>query len=139
MTAVSRIDKSKPIKDLYYDLAVEAELEERKEVAPPPADNNNQDCKLPVPVYDTPTTPTTSTNFKDDAIPFEVDDDIWCHKLGEAVVPIKLIRKFLDLFPEQKAHQVAQIADRHGKIRQNVRHIIVYDTYENMKKYERKV
>lgn len=116
-----RLDKTKPLKEQFKVLAVEAGLEEPETpittALPAPANDDKTDCC----VDDKPT-----------------PDDIWKHKLGEAVLPLRFLNKFLDLFPGSRAHSVSQIVDAQGEVRDNVRHVVVYDTYENLRRYESK-
>jgi hypothetical protein len=70
-------------------------------------------------------------------LPVDNTESIFKHKLGEAVLPTRLLAPFLALFPPGCANRVQQIANRHAEVDNSMRHVLVYDTYENLKKFEK--
>jgi hypothetical protein len=149
---LSRIDKSKPLKDQYLALAVEAEIETPEVLAlPPPANTNdvNPDFENPYPHQpeggiQPPSTDNCDCPFDPDPpkvveLPVVNTSDIFRHKLGEAVLPTRLLAPFLALFPPGFAHQVQQIANVHAEVDNSMRHVVIYDSYENLKKFERQI
>lgn len=132
-----KVDKTKPLKDQFKTLAEDAGIEVPAKLNEPDPEpepeaaskepDNNKDCKL------------------DDDPPFDVgttlelpsEMDIYKHKLAEAVIPTRLLTQFFAMFPSNTARRVKQISDANGLIKDSVRYVLVYDTWENLRKYEK--
>lgn len=133
---VFTIDRSKPLPEQFQQVLIDAGLMEPPEVPalPAPVNDDKKDdcnvCDLPAEEADTVADTTSELTLW---------EKVWTHKLGEAVIPVSLLASFLAMFPNSSANRVNQIADpATGKMVPHVRHVLVYDTYDNMKKLEGK-
>jgi hypothetical protein len=130
------IDRSKPLKDQFKVLAIEAELIEPDNVLTLPSPQEVRDTcaeKCDLPEEDSNKSPPFDLDVPSDSEP----DGMFKHKLGEAVLPLSLLPKFIAMFPAGSANRVQVIADPVTSMVTNMRHIFVYDTLENLRKYEK--
>jgi hypothetical protein len=139
------VDRSKPLKEQYKQLQI------ANGIIPPPVEpeaapaepDNKKDCSIEEGCDDDPPfdveepSETTSQSSSAEILMPEEAGEIFKHKLGEAVLPLRLLLKFIGMYPPGAAHRVSQLAGKFGEPVNDMRHVLIYDSYENLKKYER--